>query len=1169
MTDTELSCYKCKTHNSTTNNNNIMKCNTCKSWIHLKCNKFSKKQADFFLNNPEEFDCRSCLTCKICNKLVALNHRGILRSLCQHWTHVKCNKLDQTDFTNYVNDKSQHYFCSPCLKEALPVMSLNDNEFRLTMNGINYSDDKVDVDNVCLTDKQIELTNKINEALAKGIDFDDDDSSPNIDMIDCKYYTIDSFNNQKFNDDSSFSIFHLNIHSVEYHIEELRVVLQLLNVPFDIICLTESKIRVERQLKVDININGYQTPVGVPTEASKGGVLVYVKNGLTFCQRDDLNMYKPKELESTFIEILDSRGKNTIVGSIYRHPCMDQNLFIDDFLKPLCEKLQGENKKYYLAGDYNFDLSNLKHEALQTFFETMMSNFLQPAITLPTKINSLRHTVIDNIFTNQIGPGLRSGNVSVAISDHLPSFLFVPHQNRYHIPKQNLYRRDSKNFDRNNFVLDFLDIDWDRVLQLDKNDVNISLSIFLSKMNHLLDKYLPWKKVSTKEFKRQTKPWITDEIFKKIKLKSRVFKRYISCKDTQLNMKNRLLEEFKALKNEITALTRLKKKDYYNRYFNNNKRNLQKTWKGIKEIIDIKSKNLDFPSFIKHRNEIITDEKSIAKSFNDYFVSVADEILKSRKYEGKNSHKNYLVNPLPNTFVVRECDQQEVENLIMSLNGKKASGLNSIPVDILKLLKSDISIPLFKIYNLSLLNGTFPDKLKIAKTIPIYKKGNRHQTSNYRPISLLSNLNKILEKIMFKRTYDFLVRYKCLYKLQFGFRKKFSTKHALIKITEAVRMALDENKAACGIFIDLQKAFDTVNHSILVDKLNHYGIRGIASNWFKSYLKNRMQFVSINGFDSEAAFVAHGVPQGSVLGPLLFLIYINDLHKSIRFSSVYHFADDTNLLNISDSLKRCQKQINLDLKALYKWLLANKISLNCSKTELIIFKKAGSLQKYNLRIKLNGHRIFPSDSIKYLGIKLDSTLSGSAHFSFLSSKLRRANGLLSKIRHYVPLEQLKSIYYAIFSSHLSYGSQVWGQKLLDTHLIRKLQNRAIRIINFKPSNYNTNNLYKTSNILKINDMVKVENILFIYDYLNNLLPDCFQNEFHLLANSYTSVGTRRSNLGCLHIGRRKSTKYGTNSISHQSIQNWNSTTKLFKCNLALIARNKLKSKLRHHFLDIN
>ena len=189
-------------------------------------------------------------------------------------------------------------------------------------------------------------------------------------------------------------------------------------------------------------------------------------------------------------------------------------------------------KKSYLAGDYNFDLSNLKHEASQTFFETMMSNFLQPAITLPTKINSLRHTVIDNIFTNQIGPGLRSGNVSVAISDHLPSFLFVPHQNRYHIPKQNLYRRDSKNFDRNNFVLDFLDIDWDRVLQLDKNDVNISLSIFLSKMNHLLDKYLPWKKVSTKEFKRQTKPWITDEIFKKIKLKSRVFKWYISCKDT-------------------------------------------------------------------------------------------------------------------------------------------------------------------------------------------------------------------------------------------------------------------------------------------------------------------------------------------------------------------------------------------------------------------------------------------------------------------------------------------------------------------------------------------------------------------------------------------------------------------------------------------------------------
>ena len=278
-----------------------------------------------------------------------------------------------------------------------------------------------------------------------------------------------------------------------------------------------------------------------------------------------------------------------------------------------------------------------------------------------------------------------------------------------------------------------------------------------------------------------------------------------------------------------------------------------------------------------------------------------------RKYEGNKSHTDFLTNPLEESFVIYQCDHKEVEIIINSLNPKKETGPNSIPTDILLMLKKEISYPLSQIFNLSLSTGVYPDIFKIAKAIPIFKKGSQLCTSNYRPISLLSNLNKILEKLMFNRMYEFLEKYKCIYKLQFGFRKKHSTNHALIEITENIRKALDNNKFACGIFIDLQKAFDTVNHSILTNKLNHYGIRGIANNWFKSYLKNRSQYVSIQGSDSDLSSVKHGVPQGSVLGPLLFLIYINDLHKAIRNSSVYHFADDTNLLNINTSPQRMQK----------------------------------------------------------------------------------------------------------------------------------------------------------------------------------------------------------------------------------------------------------------------
>ena len=212
-----------------------------------------------------------------------------------------------------------------------------------------------------------------------------------------------------------------------------------------------------------------------------------------------------------------------------------------------------------------------------------------------------------------------------------------------------------------------------------------------------------------------------------------------------------------------------------------------------------------------------------------------------------------------------------------------------------------------QIFNLSFETGTYPEKLKTSKNIPIYKKGSKLEPSNYRPISLLSNLNKILEKLMYSRVYKFLNKYNCIYNLQFWFREKHSTNHALINITESIRSALDNDKTVCGIFVDLQKAFDTVNHEILIDKLNYYGIRGTANTWFKSYLSNRKQFVSINGFNSDTLNITHGVPQGSVLGPLLFLLYINDLHISIKHSKVYHFADDTNLLHINESLKKDEK----------------------------------------------------------------------------------------------------------------------------------------------------------------------------------------------------------------------------------------------------------------------
>ena len=685
-------------------------------------------------------------------------------------------------------------------------------------------------------------------------------------------------------------------------------------------------------------------------------------------------------------------------------------------------------------------------------------------------------------------------------------------------------------------------------------------------ISNMWDKYMPIRKVKQKEFKQKYKPWISDEILRKIEYKNKIFKKYVKCKNA--DRKHQLLLEYKLNKNVITSMTRQSKKEYYQRYFTNNKKNLQKIWKGIKEIINIKSKNFDHPNSLLDGDRIITDPTDMANKFNNFFTSIADDILKKRKFEGNKSFRDYLSNPLPNSILLYDCDEVEIKSIIKSFDVKKATGPNSIDNFILSMLMEDISLPLSQIFNLSLSTGVHPDLFKISKTIPIFKKGSRLQVCNYRPISLLSNLNKILEKLVFSRMYRFLEDYNCIYSLQFGFRAKHSTNHALIDITEKIRNALDNKNHVCGVFVDLQKAFDTVNHNILLSKLNHYGIRGTANDWLSSYLSNRSQYVSIMGFDSTCQKIRHGVPQGSVLGPLLFLIYINDLHLAIKYSNVYHFADDTNLLNINKSPKQLQKYLNFDLKLLYNWLLANKISLNCSKTELIFFRKAGDPSPdFNFNIKMNGHKIIPSMYIKYLGIYLDSNLNGKFHCDLLLPKLKRAVGMLCKARHYVPSEELKSIYYAIFSSHLVYGCQVWGQtENTHTEKVFKLQNRAMKIISFSDLRSNPSPIFKAMKILRLEDFITLQNCIFVHDFLKNKLPTCF-NEYFQTVNSVHSIGTKSNRLGCLFIPHVSTKTYGLNSITRKSISSWNHFSNLFKCNLSLLSRSMLKNKLTSHFLN--
>ena len=1118
--------------------------------------------------------------CSICSNNVHNNHLAIECSNCNLWSHIKCNNISRKQYKFYQENADEIFFCLKCLEEEIPFTKLNDNEFETFLKfDIVESENDINIRLKPSLTQQV-IIDKLNSLIDQNNNCNNDESVSEYDQpISCSYYSCDEFIKANFKSSKNFSILHLNIHSIQLHIEELRILLGALDYKFDIIAISESKLKDDP--KIDISLEGYHPSYCTYTEAEKGGTILYVTKDLNFKPRKDLEIYENKELESSFIEIINDKESNNIVGVIYRHPKMDTNIFIENKLSYLMNKLVKENKKnIFIAGDFNFDLLKFSdHQDTANFFNKMTSNLFIPLIIVPTKINTKNDTLIDNIFSNLYNPDAIAGNLTVNISDgHLPSFMITPKSNQNHLPKNhNIYTRDLKNFDRENFLLDLALINWDDLI--DANDANKTFDNLLLEINILVDKYLPLKKISKREFKRTYKPWITDGILNSINRKDKLYNRYIKTKNK--TNKEDLHKEYKTLRNQVNELIGLSKKNYYGKYFTEHSNNIKKVWQGIKEIVNIKSKNYNSPNSIEVGNDIITDSTKICNHFNDYFSSIAENILKSGKQPILKSYDKYLSNPLGNSFVFDPCDPIEVNLLINELNPSKASGPNGIPTKIMQMISNIICVPLSKTYNISILTETHPDKLKFANVIPVFKKGSRLVISNYRPISLLSNLNKIFEKIMYKRIYAFLDKYDLLYGLQFGFRAKHSTTHTLINITEKIRSALDDGKVTCGIFIDLQKAFDTVNHEILLKKMEYYGFRGKINGWLRSYLCERKQKVTINGFESVNRVVNHGVPQGSVLGPILFLLYINDLHTCIKHSTTYHFADDTNLLNISPNYKTLQKELNEDLRSLVQWLTANKISLNNDKTEIIYFHKANNDIPSDIKIKLNGKKLYPSKKIKYLGVYLDETLSGDSHCEELVKKLNRANGMLAKARHFVPLNELTNIYHAIFSSHLMYGCQIWTQKLLSvTDKISILQKNAVRIMTFSDFKAHSEPLFKQLEILKFKDNIVLQNCLFVYDYLKGNLPNSFDDTFNRVDEIH-SIETRGAKIGMLSIPRYKSTTYGLKSIYKNCINSWNMLTREINKSekekpnnkdtdidlVKMFSRNKLKSLITEHFLS--
>ena len=1093
--------------------------------------------------------------CDICKKLIDDVQVAASCCLCNYKSHKKCNRLRSKNFVT-VDKRNKFPICNDCKENTLPFQ--------------NIFPDKSTDSNSNNNNNLKEFFNTINIENLENIGDKNDTDKTN---LNCKYFDYDNFKFEK--EEKKLSIFHMNIASLAKHKEEFETALQILNYKFDIIGLTETKIVKNSPPIYDTSLQGYKCYY-TPTEASKGGTVLYVNKKFNSKPRNDLDniLYRSKTLESSFIEIINPGKKNIVIGCIYRHPSMDLNEFNERYLNILLEKLSKENKNVFLLGDFNANLMNVENNlSISNYFDTFVSHFYVPHIIYPTRIahneryNTTTKTLIDNIFSNAINysEGF-SGNITFSISDHLAQFLIIPIDYMVHNHNNNVYKRSMKNLDKEDFILDLLEVDWKSTIKIDNNDPNYSFNEFEKKLNSIIDRHMPLKKLTRKEISHQQKPWITPGLKNSIKRREALYKKFIKAKN--IDIKNEYHVRYKNLRNHIVTLSRNSKKIYFQNFFADNANNLRNTWKGIKKLINLKNVSETNPTSILVDDKLIIDSKEIATEYNNYFSNIANK-LRGKIFNRNQNFKSFLQDSNENSFFISPTTKEEVIGIIDKLDCTKGLGPHSIPTNIFKVIKLIVSESLVDIINMSFNTGIYIDKLKVSQVIPVYKgKGNNLNCCNYRPISLLSNIDKIVEKLMHKRLYSFLSKNKIIYNLQFGFRKNHSTTHALIYLTENIRKALDENSYCSGVFVDLQKAFDTVDHNILLYKLNHYGVRGVENNWFRSYLSNRKQFVCINGTDSEETFVQYGVPQGSVLGPLLFLLYINDLNRALKYCNTIHFADDTSLLLKNKSLKKMKKYLNRDLINLSNWLAANNISLNASKTELLIFRHPNKIINYNLKVKLNGKLLRPTNHVKYLGTYIDSHLNWNYNTNILAAKLSRSLGMLSKIRHYVNPETLRSIYFAIFSSHLSYGSIIWAQNANNNvKRILRLQNKALRIINFANYRDHASPLFNNLNVLKITDHVELQNMLLVYDSLNNRLPLVLNNVYTFSQNVH-NYETRNSINLKLSIPEVNTTVHGLNSINYKSVKVWNRfIDKYPKVNLQSMKRSKFKNLLFKFFIS--
>ena len=819
--------------------------------------------------------------CSVCAKPV--KKRLISCEKCGLWIHKRCNQFEKPRIGSLL-------ICRPCQNK--PIDHLDNIWHQFT-----FADD-----------------------------FFEDRDAPSDEQTNINFGTSSSIDNWKVFNKRGLHLIHLNINSLLSKIDELRAIAKKSRAA--VIGITESKLN-ESVTDGEINIDGYEV-IRSDRNRHGGGVACYIRNDISFNPRGNFS----SEVENIFLDMLFPKTKPILIGILYRPP--DQSKFLDKLSTAISETDNFDAQEVYILGDLNINLiNNQKHtpNGIKRYKEFCSLNGLKQLLTLPTRITKTSTSLLDHVLTNSADRVSQFGVVDTGLSDHQLIYC----TRKITRTKTNVHKyiktRSLKNYSQTLFLDKLRKVNFPDYSNF--KDINNAYSDFTEKVTSVIDEIAPIKEIRVKN---NSQDWFDAEINEEIERRDKSLAKF---KKSRLHSDN---ESYKKARNKVQRMIKDKKKNFFTGKLNENIGKPKELWKSLKSL-GLSSKKSSCSTICLEKDGILSfDPKANAEIFKDFYSNLANDLVKKlpnppNKY-GKDAVKKYYenLNLVGKSFSFEPVAYTSVLKLLQQLNPHKSAGIDNLTGKFLKEGAPVLASPITNLINLSISLSSFPDDCKIAKLKPLYKKEAKTKPKNYRPISLLPLISKIIERIIHDQTQVFLDENKILFTYQSGFRKQYSTDTCLSYLTDRVRNGFEKGSLTGMILIDLQKAFDTIDHKILTEKMSCLGFAESTIRWYKSYLTNRCFIVNVGNDFSSPGKLLCGVPQGSILGPLLFLLYVNDMPQAVN-SDLLLYADDTCLIYTGKDINTIEEQLNTDFSSLCDWFVDNKLSVHFGeeKTKSILF----------------------------------------------------------------------------------------------------------------------------------------------------------------------------------------------------------------------------------------